>query len=845
LIKHIVFWGLCAILVFVPLPIGSVEEWAVFVFEAATLGLFLLYLGGNMAANRRLGQRGSVRPAPQTGRLSDEAPDWDRARDWGHGGIHDAGMGAEGVPPRIPLAIKVLLAVFLVVSLLQVVPLPAVIVKLISPRAHDIFLGLSRDGITAPSAWQTLSLAPSATLAELVLILCYGVFGFLVLRSVRSRRQVEIFVLVILASALFQAFYGMAEMFSGHEMIFGRVKRFGSGSVTGTYVNRNHFAGFLEMVFPLSLGYLLVKARYFAMEKGLSLRRRILWFSQESLQWTLLLGLVPVFIGVGLVFSKSRSGILILVVTVVLAAAATASWREFSEGNGEREGEWPGGEGERGRGGGQGSRRRFGRIIRLVFTVVLAAAVWLGVGPIIERFSEVDISHEARRLFYENTVRMIGDFPLAGAGKGTYVNAYAMYETVDDRLRLSFAHNDYLEFAAENGVLAGGALALAGIGLAVWLAAMWRRRRSGFAKGIGLGALLGITAILIHGFTDFNLQIPANAVYFTALAMLGVIVVGSPKKGDTSKESQEGGHVPGVHVPEDVAEDSLGEYVVEDDHEDLGEWRMSTARTEQEGGHVPEVRRGADSEERPSEVRRSGSEPRFWEISKTSLKKKRDIHNTFISPFQLLFAGLLAVVLFIPAYHDFLGFRYLGEYHRVRGEARSVESAFPALEARLEQAASSSPRAVFRVELARLYTEMARVANDSGREEDRESLCDKAVASYDKAIAANPIDAFTHYETGMVYLLYNFPLMTYADRAKAYFRKAVELKPADEFINLNVIFLYFSWWPALEDAEKAYAAGLFRAMTGRDPGFAAKLEARWKQSKQSVDALAAILAEIQ
>ena len=100
-----------------------------------------------------------------------------------------------------------------------------------------------------------------------------------------------------------------------------------------------------------------------------------------------------------------------------------------------------------------------------------------------------------------------------------------MYEKFDDRLRLSFAHNDYLEFVAENGIIGGGALILAGIGLVVWLAAMWRRRRGSFAKGIGLGAMLGVTALLIHGFTDFNLQITANAVYFTTLAMLGAAVL--------------------------------------------------------------------------------------------------------------------------------------------------------------------------------------------------------------------------------------------------------------------------------------------------------------------------------
>ena len=486
------------------------------------------------------------------------------------------------------------------------------------------------------------------------------------------------------------------------------------------------------MAFPLSLGYLLVKARYFAMEKGMTLRRRVLWFSQESLQWTLLLGLVPVFIGVGLVFSKSRSGIMVLAVTAVLATVATASWRQFS---GE------GAEASSGRGG----HRDSGRLIRLVVMVVLAAAVWIGIGPVVKRFSETDISTEGRRIIYKDTVEMIGDFPLAGTGKGTYVNAYPMYEKVDDRVRLSFAHNDYLEYAAENGVIGGGALILAGIGLVVWLVGMWRRRRSSFAKGIGLGAILGVTAILLHGFTDFNLQITANAVYFTTLAMLGAAVLSKNKSGDT--------------------------------------------------------------------------------------------YQGYMSAGKLLIGAALAFAVLVPSVRDFLGFDHLAGYRQARAEARSVESAFPALEARLEKATAVSRRAVFQVELARLYMDMARVANESGREEDRDTFCDKAVARYGRAIAANPIDAGTHYEMATAYLLYNFPLMTYQDRAKDYFRQALAFKPADETINLNVMFLYFSWWPTLEDPDRTYAAGLYRAMLVRDPAFPAKLEGRWIQSFGTPDGL--------
>ena len=114
---------------------------------------------------------------------------------------------------------------------------------------------LARDAL---AGWETrsswpLSLSPLRSAAEFALIVCYGIFGYLVLRTVRSRRRVEAFVLVVLASALFQALFGMVEVFSGHEHLLGRPKRFNLGSVTGTYVNRNHLAGLLEMSLPFAV----------------------------------------------------------------------------------------------------------------------------------------------------------------------------------------------------------------------------------------------------------------------------------------------------------------------------------------------------------------------------------------------------------------------------------------------------------------------------------------------------------------------------------------------------------------------------------------------------------------
>ncbi len=413
--KAIVFWGLCAVLVFVPLPIGSVEEWAIFVFEAATLVLFLVYVGGEVLVRRGPGAVTNDGLSNKAG-FSGPPESGFRARGEDRHGARER-FGGEG----LPRAVKVLLAVFLIISVVQILPLPQGVVRILSPRAGAIYQGMARDGLAvwAGRGWRTLSLAPGLSAGDLVLLICYGIFGFLVLKTVRSRRRIEILVLVMIGSALFQAFYGMAQTFSGNEKIFWHQKQYDIGSVTGTYVNRNHFAGLMEMIFPLSLGYLLAKARYFQMEKGLTWRQKFLWFSQENLQLSFLLGMGTVLLAVGLVFSKSRSGVLIFMLLVVAAAAAIGSWRELSEDGGES------GEGH--------GRRRKSRSRQSCGSSSRVCSAWrFGSGS--ARSSRdsprLDWPRKAGGPLSANTVGMIGDFAAVGTGKGTYLYIYPMYKKI-------------------------------------------------------------------------------------------------------------------------------------------------------------------------------------------------------------------------------------------------------------------------------------------------------------------------------------------------------------------------------------------------------------------------------
>lgn len=129
----------------------------------------------------------------------------------------------------------------------------------------------------------------------------------------------------MMASGVFQALYGLAEYFGGSHRIFGWKNIYYPTAAFGTFVNRNHYSAFLEMMLALSIGYLLARADFFAMKPNLSLREKLVWFGQERLQKTIIAGIVPVILGVGIVFSWSRSGVFVFLASL-LTMIVLASW---------------------------------------------------------------------------------------------------------------------------------------------------------------------------------------------------------------------------------------------------------------------------------------------------------------------------------------------------------------------------------------------------------------------------------------------------------------------------------------------------------------------------------------
>ncbi len=150
-----------------------------------------------------------------------------------------------------------------------------------------------------------------------------------------------------------------------------------------------------------------------------------------------------------------------------------------------------------------------------VLVITFVFLMWLGLDPVLNRIS--DLSPRARYDVYLDTINMTKDFPVYGTGMGTFQYVYPGYKTLQSQLYYDHAHNDYLELVSDNG-LVGFVIVLSAFIMFFWKTwERWWERRHYYAKGVALGGVCSVIAIIAHSFTDFNLHIPANALFLSII----------------------------------------------------------------------------------------------------------------------------------------------------------------------------------------------------------------------------------------------------------------------------------------------------------------------------------------
>jgi len=160
----------------------------------------------------------------------------------------------------------------------------------------------------------------------------------------------------------------------------------------------------------------------------------------------------------------------------------------------------------------------------------MIVGAWFGIDKVAERLESTAFTKETRDEVNRDTLTLIRDQPILGTGSGTFYTAFPQYRGNDIPLYYDHAHNDYLQFIAEHGVVGVLPLAMllaASFGMAIQT---MRKRRTLLFQAIAFAPVMAIIAMLLHSTVDFNLQIPANAATFVIIISVSWVVRYMPRK---------------------------------------------------------------------------------------------------------------------------------------------------------------------------------------------------------------------------------------------------------------------------------------------------------------------------
>lgn len=405
-----------------------------------------------------------------------------------------ARMGGLVAPLHLSRAARIALwlwLAWLMYIALQLLPLTPAWLHILSPASlgyHERIADLHTEPL------YSLSIAPSQTLQALLDSMALFCLYFLTLALVDTRERIRRVLTVIFFSGLLQALYGIHMTVSGMEYGFWERKTYGLGWATGTFVNRNHFAAYMELTAAAGVGLVLMDLGRWSWAGWRNLLGGFLdLLLSAKFRNRVMLAVVVV----GVVLSRSRMGNIALFSALALAGLLYMLLR-----------------------------MRTSLIPALLVFLSLAVvdlwivSHWFGLEEVIERIEETELETEQRPLVLQDLVPAIGAYARTGAGLGTFAQAYAPFRSLEVKGFYDHAHNEYAEFLIETGVVGLGILGmLVAVHLLHAVRVMAIRRRSIYAAA-AFAALMSSFAMLIHGIVEFMLRVPAIAATWVVLLAL-------------------------------------------------------------------------------------------------------------------------------------------------------------------------------------------------------------------------------------------------------------------------------------------------------------------------------------
>lgn len=437
LTSRLIFLTLCTGLIFSTLAYGTVNYWSLAVFQAGAAFILLLWV----------------------------------IDAWSSGALR-----LSTNPLQLPL---VGLAV---IGLVQLLP-----------------FGSAPGGDALPAApVHTLSLDPYATRMVVIQTIALLVYFAAALAYTDSPRRLRLLVQAITIFGFALAVFGLIQHFSSPTQIYW-IRDLPQSVPFGPFVNRHHFAGYMELTLCLPLGLLFSGA--------IAREKRVLFIFASAVM------------GIALIMTNSRGGVISLLAEVAFLALVTGFRRPAPvTAHGEEGDAAPD----------QGRVRRAATRVGLalaLFSALVVGVVILGGESSLNRIVgtvSADDPTTGRAHFWSVTLNIIRDHPVLGTGLGSFGLAYTKYDTRNGRMRLEQAHNDYLQTASDAGV-AGVILGLGFVVILFRRGFAARESQDRFRSAVATSALAGCFAVLVHSLFDFTLHTTSNALLFLTLAAMATI----------------------------------------------------------------------------------------------------------------------------------------------------------------------------------------------------------------------------------------------------------------------------------------------------------------------------------
>lgn len=341
--------------------------------------------------------------------------------------------------------------------------------------------------------------ATKSTIKILFFLIISHVIAANFFKTGERMRKLTVF-LTIFGFAL--AVFGLLQYFTWNGKLYWlRPALVTTKGVIGSFVNHNHFAGYLELIISLPVALIVT---------GAVNQKRMLY------------GFAAVIMAIALAASLSRGGIISLaggLLFIVIAGIAYTRRikRQFQATDvvGDFSANYN-----------RSSLINFGAVA-LIFGAIMTGTLWIGNSAVIDRLTKNNVVgtdekaeslENSRGWIWKNSITMFRKNPVSGVGMGAFETAYPQYSSDNIGLSQSVdrAHNDYLQVLSDTG-LVGGAIALAFILAVFFVVGRSLRAREPFCAGLAIGCGAAVFSMMIHSVFDFNLQIPSTSLLFLLL----------------------------------------------------------------------------------------------------------------------------------------------------------------------------------------------------------------------------------------------------------------------------------------------------------------------------------------